>query len=76
MQEALICGSFNIWVYHWSRSKEAEKYGNGIEGEKSLTTSMSWVPEDQEMSQGVGFHRIAATLGSYLCRAVEMTRVM
>lgn len=62
-QGALIYGSFNIWVYHWSRPKEVERCDNGVEGGKSLTTSVSRIPEDQEMRQGVGFHRVAATLG-------------
>lgn len=32
-------------------------------GREKPTTSVSRVPEDQEMRQGVGFHRVAATLG-------------
>lgn len=34
-QGALIYGSFNICVYHWSRPKEVERCADGVEGGKS-----------------------------------------
>lgn len=49
--------------------------GNGVKGGKSLATSVIQTPEDQEMRKVVGFLRGAATLGFYLCRAVETTRI-